>query len=152
MAKCNTYNIDYHAVGEGQSTIEFQITDALFELCDSPEIKHGEGLAVFSVNKKGDTARVDVNIKATINAPCDRCLDDVNIQVEWTGETLFKVTEHEGEYDGDIIYINPRHQTVELGQYIYESIILALPLERAHADIKNCNPDMLKYITLEVQE
>lgn len=149
MAEYNTYNTDYHTIKEGLSTLELPITDALFELCNSPEIKHGEGLATFTINKNGDTAKVNVDINAQINAPCDRCLDDVKINVRWTGETIFKVTDIDGEYDGDIIFIKTQNPIVELGQYIYESIILALPLERAHTNIELCNPDMLKYITSE---
>ena len=145
----NTYNTDYHAISEGLSTIEFPITDALFGLCDSPEIKQGEGTATFNINKKGDTARVNVSINAQINVPCDRCLEDINIKIQWTGETIFNVTDIEEEYDGDIIYIKPKNPKVELAQYIYESIILAIPIERAHTNIQQCNPDMLKYITTE---
>ncbi len=149
MAKSNTYNIEYHAISEGLSTLEIPITDTLFELCSSPEIKQGQGLATFEIIKKGQNARVNVDIKATISTPCDRCLEDVEIKTQWTGETIFKATDIEGEYDGDIIFINTLTQQIELAQYIYESIILALPIERAHTNIDMCNQDMLKYITPE---
>ena len=46
--------------------------------------------------------------------------------------------------DGDILWISPADDTLDLGQYLYESIMLSLPFQRVHPDIRNCNPDMLK--------
>ena len=149
MSKSTTYNIDYHSISEGISTLEFPITDELFELCGSPEIKRGAGVAIFHLNKNGHTATADVSLQAKVVSPCDRCLDEFTLDLEWTGRTVLKVTEHTGDYDGDIIYISMQNQNTDLAQYIYESIILALPIERAHDDITDCNPEIVKFISQE---
>ncbi len=151
MAMSNTYNIDYHAISEGNSTLEFAINDELFAICQSPEILHGDGKAVFTINKNGNTAKANVNIITTVVSPCDRCLDECSIDVNWTGQTIFKLTEHTDEYDGDIIYVNNSNQSLDLAQYIYESIILALPIERAHQNIEHCNTDVTKFISTNIE-
>ena len=45
------------------------------------------------------------------------------------------------------MWISPADGEVSLAQYIYESIVLALPYSRVHAD-GECDPDMLARFTV----
>ena len=56
---------------------------------------------------------------------------------------LVKFSDEVHEYDGEVIWLLPMEDEVDLTQYIYESIVLALPYQRVHPD-GECNPDMLE--------
>jgi uncharacterized metal-binding protein YceD (DUF177 family) len=63
-------------------------------------------------------------------------------------QTLFvKMGETPGEVEDDVLMIGRDDHEIEVGQYLYEFIILALPYQRVHPDDPEgnpaCNPEML---------
>ena len=56
---------------------------------------------------------------------------------------VVKFSDEVHEYDGEVMWMLPGEDRVELAQYIYESIVLSLPYQRVHPD-GECNPDMLE--------
>jgi uncharacterized metal-binding protein YceD (DUF177 family) len=63
-----------------------------------------------------------------------------------------KFSEEEHPFEGDILWINPADAQLDLEQYIYESIVLNLPLSRVHPEDVHgtplCNPAMLERFTI----
>ncbi len=47
------------------------------------------------------------------------------------------------EYDGEVLWLAPGEDEVDLAQYIYESIVLSLPYQRVHPE-GGCDPGMLR--------
>ena len=60
---------------------------------------------------------------------------------------MVKFSDDIRDYDGEVMWISPADGEVELAQYIYESIVLAMPYRRVHPD-GECNPDMLARFTV----
>lgn len=63
--------------------------------------------------------------------------------IHYEGQLLVKFSDEVHEYDGEVMWLLPMEDEVDLTQYIYESIVLALPYQRVHPD-GECNPDMLE--------
>ena len=59
------------------------------------------------------------------------------------GGSVVKFSEEVHEYDGEVMWMLPGEDQVDLKQYIYESIVLSLPYQRVHPE-GMCNPDMLE--------
>ena len=74
---------------------------------------------------------------------CDRSLEDCNVPIHYEGQLLVKFSDEVHEYDGEVRWLLPMEDEVDLTQYIYESIVQALPYQRVHPD-GECNPDMLE--------
>lgn len=149
MIKYSSYTIDYQSLKNGVSQFEFPITKELFELYQESEIDNGKGMVKLTVNKNGNVAQMHTEIDAFVTMPCDRCLDFVDIKVDWQGDCLIKVSDQQGEYDGEIIWVGTRQNMVDLIQYFYESIVLGLPICRVHKSIENCNKEVVKYLNIE---
>ena len=74
-----------------------------------------------------------------LNVACDRCNKPLDIEIEGQQRQLFKVSERE-EYDNEeVVIISANDYEVDVSEYIYECIILALPLRKVHKK-KNCDP------------
>ena len=54
-----------------------------------------------------------------------------------------KFSDEPREYDGEVLWLLPGEDEVDLSQYIYESIVLSLPYQRVHPE-GECDPEMLK--------
>ena len=66
-----------------------------------------------------------------------------------TRQTIFvKVGETPGELEDDVIMIGKDDHEIEVGQLMYEYILLSLPVQRTHPEDASghstCNPEMLK--------
>ena len=61
---------------------------------------------------------------------------------------LVKVSEKRVEDEAELIYLHPNDFQVEIAQYIYEFVILSLPIRRVHPDGEDgeslCDPVMIK--------
>jgi uncharacterized metal-binding protein YceD (DUF177 family) len=73
-------------------------------------------------------------------------------------QTIYvKVGDTPGELEDDVIMIGKDEHEIEVGQIMYEYIVLTLPVQRVHPEDASghttCNPDMLKRLNeLKPQE
>ena len=80
---------------------------------------------------------------AHVVVECDRCLEDCRVPIDFEGQLVVKFSDEVHEYDGEVMWMLPGEDRVELAQYIYESIVLSLPYQRVHPE-GECNPEMLE--------
>jgi uncharacterized metal-binding protein YceD (DUF177 family) len=89
-----------------------------------------------------------------VKVVCDRCLEICDQPVEAENRILVKTGSTWNEDDPDLLTIPADEHELDIRQYLYEFIHLALPLQRFHPDNKDgtstCNPDMLKRINQHV--
>lgn len=147
LTTSSIYTIDYQALKSGVTEITFNIENDLFTLWDESEISGGSGNINVLINKNGNVAQMDTKIDAIVSVICDRCLDPVDVKVEWEGKCVIKVSDEQGEYDGDILWVGTRENMVDFGQYFYESIVLGLPICRSHESVEQCNQEVVKFIS-----
>ncbi|MFI3318096.1 MAG: DUF177 domain-containing protein [Rikenellaceae bacterium] len=143
MAAVNSYKIEYKALGIGEYAYSFTIDDALFASYEGCEISHGEGSASVSLKRSETMLELEVAISARVTTPCDRCLDDCQIAIEFQAPLVVKFSDETDLYDGEVMWIPTGQSHVDLAHYIYESIIISLPYQRTHAE-GECNPEMME--------
>jgi uncharacterized metal-binding protein YceD (DUF177 family) len=140
---------------ESKDTFEFSVNTGFFSDFQNPEILKGSVEISLDVEPFSHFMNVVLTFSGILTVSCDRCLENLDIPVE--GEELLSVRfgkapdEPEEENTEDIIYVNAEDEEIDLTDYVYESICLALPIQRVHANDANgkslCNPEMLKYIS-----
>jgi uncharacterized metal-binding protein YceD (DUF177 family) len=103
---------------------------------------------------------LELSVKGTVDLLCDRCLDFYSQKVN-SKSKLFVKFGHQEEDDGDEIIINFYDDyQINVAQYLYELVILGLPIKRVHpmdeTGQSTCDPEMLKkldeYLVEESQE
>ncbi len=147
MKKASRYSIDYQGLSQGGHSFVFDFGDDLFTDGVEAGILGGEGRVEIGLSRHSNFMELGVRISGVVRLECDRCLDEYQQDIDWQGELVVKITEQEGEYDGDIIWLHPAQSRLDLGDWIYESIVLSLPIQRVHNDLGDCNPDVVRYIT-----
>ena len=146
MTVSSTYSIEFQALSPGIHEFQFDINDSLFTMWEESEIKHGKGTAVVTLNKAASKMVLDVAIASQVELECDRCLEEFRMPVDYHGQLTVKMTDQviDQESDGDEMWLSYQADTLPLAQYFYESIVLSLPYQRVHPDMKDCNPAMLE--------
>ncbi|MDE6069663.1 MAG: DUF177 domain-containing protein [Alistipes sp.] len=137
------YSIAYKGLKNGVHEFDFEVGGALFEAFGSTEIKSGSCRAHVTLTKAETQLVADVIIRGAVVVACDRCLEDCRVPVEFEGRLVVKFSDEVREYDGEVLWLLPGEDEVDLAQYIYESIVLSLPYQRVHPE-GECDPEMLR--------
>ena len=144
------YSIGYKGLSNNTFDYDFIVDDALFAAYESREVLGGDCRVKINLAKNSNQMELDVEIVGQVVCECDRCLDPCNIPINYEGHLVVRISTEEGEYDGEIMWLNPAEDYLDLTQYIYESIILSLPYQRVHTE-GECNPDMMARVAQVTQ-
>lgn len=148
MGKLSEYRIPFRGLSDGVHRFDFEIGDAFFKELDSSEIEHGQLNVVLELDRQPRLLTLRFELEGTIGLPCDRCLGTLSYPVR-DAQTLFIRIGHEaGEQSDNVVVIPENEYQVDVSQYIYEFIVLALPMKRVHPDDEEgkstCDPFFLE--------
>ena len=142
MEQIGLYKIAYKGLKTGSYDFDFQVDNSLFEAYETEEIKGGDCLVRVRLDRSEAMLELNISIEGKVICECDRCLEDCPIAIDYNGDLVVKFSEETDFYDGDVMWISPSEDMLDLTQYIYESIVLSLPYQRVHPE-GECNPDMI---------
>ena len=136
------YSVAYKGLKNSSFDFDFEVDDTLFAAYESRDIRGGKCQVKATMQKSEHQLDFDFVITGEVTCECDRCLDFCQVPIDYQGHLIVRLSEEEGEYDGEVMWLNPAETEVDLTQYIYESIVLSLPYQRVHPE-GECNPDMM---------
>ncbi len=140
------YYIEIKGLSTGKHDFTFDIDHDFFSLFEGSEVEKGRLTAFVTINKTPAITALQAHIKGSVTVECDRCLDELELQVDNQSEAIVKYASQEEEdlnEDEGIIYVNPVKNEIELAQYFFDTIILSLPLQRVHPN-GECNQEMME--------
>lgn len=140
MGRFDKYNVDLKGLKSASLEMEFELDNLFFGDIDGEEFQKGAVKATVTVRKNRDVYDFTFVLQGTVVVPCDRCLDDLEIEVA-TENTLKVRLGDDYADDGDIVVVPEQDGDFNIAWYLYEFIALALPMKRVHAPGK-CNHEM----------
>jgi uncharacterized metal-binding protein YceD (DUF177 family) len=148
MNYLSQYTLPFSGLSEGKHQFDFTADDRFFAEFETSEVEKGELMIQVELEKRSTYLSLTFSIKGTVELVCDRCLENFNYPLESNRKLLVKFSEKQIEDEAELIYLHPNDFQVEIAQYIYEFVILSLPIRRVHPDGDNgetlCDPVMIK--------
>jgi uncharacterized protein len=143
------YIIQFVGLSLGEHLYTFNVTDSFFKDFDYSEIEQGNLQVNLSLLKQSTMMVLRFEINGTVKVNCDRCTGELDLPIKENYKLIVKVGGNDStDEDDDIITIAANEYELDLSQYIYEYIILSIPIKRIHPDDKNgnttCDKEMLK--------
>ena len=141
------YVIQFAGLKEGRHEFKFDVDDSFFEQFESSEIKKGKLDVTVILDKNRQVLEMGFFIQGTVQSICDRCLDELDLPLQYQGKLFFKFGEESYELTDEIIILSSSEYKINISQYIYEFIHLALPYRKIHPDINGasgCNSGMIQ--------
>ena len=150
--ECMDLKINLQKVNHEETSVSLDLHDDFFQHLEQNEIKAGNIHLDLKIRESaGETFILKFNIHGTVIVECDRCLDDLALDVH-VEETIKVKYEDESDSSADDIKFIPKNTTTYDASWdVYEIVELALPIQRTHA-IEECNEDMLNHICIEFTE
>ena len=140
MGRFDKYNVDLKGMRVASLELEFDLDNAFFADIDGEEFQKGTVKARVAVNKNRDIFDFSFSLAGTVIVPCDRCLDDLAIDIDTENTLRVKLGDSYAD-EGDIVIVPENEGDLNIAWYLYEFIVLALPMKRVHAPGK-CNHEM----------
>lgn len=140
MGRFDKYNIDLKGLKSEPLELAFDLDDAFFGNIEGEEFQRGAVKAVVTARKNRDVFDFTFSLSGVVIVPCNRCLDDLEIEVETENALRVKFGSDYAD-DGDTVVVPEQDGDLNIAWYLYEFIVLALPMRRVHAPGK-CNPNV----------
>ena len=149
MSAARDYTVNLGSLGYGEEEFEFHVSDMFFQKFEQSVIEKGDVDVLVVVEKKDNMILFDFTTSGEVTVPCDRCLQDLVMEIEGYNELIVKIGDHNEELSEDVIMISSKEHEIDLSQYIYEFISLMMPMRKIHDESENgqaCDPEVLKEI------
>jgi uncharacterized protein len=126
------YSVNIIGLSSNAHTFDFKIGDEFFVTYGTEILQGGDFEAKVVLDKHETFIDADFSIKGKARLVCDRCLEPFEEPFKVHRKVMFKYGDEAAEISDEIVVISRDQAQLELGQFIYEFISLAIPIKKLH--------------------
>jgi uncharacterized protein len=126
------FKINIIGLSHKQHQYDYQIGEEFFRHYGTGIVSEGELDVLVTLDKRETMIETRFEIKGKVTLICDRSLDPFQYPLKVDKHVIFKFGDKDEELSDEIIMIHRDSDSLELGQYIYEFIGLAIPMKKLH--------------------
>ena len=147
MDRLKDYSISFKGLKDGSHKFEYQIGASFFKLFDGSLIESGHLNAIVNLDKSQNLLVIDFKIYGKVDSICDNCLAPMELPVKCSERIYVNFGHDYAEQTEEIIVLPYEEHQINVAHWLYEFIVVSLPLRHVHPDDANgnptCNADML---------
>ncbi len=133
--KLKEFNIPFSGLKLGKHEFVYEIENAFFESFDYQEF-NGASIQVKAILEKMSTMmELKIKAKGTVNVDCDLTGEPYDQPISSDLHLVVKFGEEYNDEDDEILIIPHGEYQINVAQYIYEMLVLAVPQKRVHPGI-----------------
>jgi uncharacterized metal-binding protein YceD (DUF177 family) len=126
------YRINIIGLSNRIHHFQYEFGDEFFEQFDSKLVSEGNFHVNVALDKRETFLDADFEIRGVAKLACDRTLEPFDYPIDLKRKMVFKYGDRDEEITDEITIIQRDTAWLELGQYIYEFIALAIPIKKLH--------------------
>ncbi len=136
------YILPIKGMSVGKHEFEFAVGSEFFLTIENSLITDANLDVYLTVDKKSTHIFLEMELKGVVDTECDRCLDSISFPIDINGKLLVKfVRSCEEEETDEVMILDPSEPELDLSQFIYDYVCLALPIYKTHPQ-GECNKEM----------
>ena len=128
----DTFRVNIVGLANKIHHFNYELGDEFFKRYGTDLISKGSFVVNVAINKHETFLEVDFDIKGTAQLICDRSLEPFDYPIKTHKMVVFKFGDEDREITEEIMLIHRDTVSLELGQFIYEFISLAVPMKKLH--------------------
>jgi uncharacterized metal-binding protein YceD (DUF177 family) len=137
MSKTKEYVIPFVGLKLGKHKFEYQINNAFFEIFDYNEFQNSDIKVNVVLDKKSNLLEIEFKHKGTVNVPCDLTSEDFDLPVKGKLKLIVRFGDTYNNDNEELLILPFGEFEIDIAQYMYEMIVLSIPLRRVHPGIKD---------------
>lgn len=141
MKYLKNYLIQFAGLKQGVHHFEFEIDKKFFQCFENSEVKEGQLTVKVDLEKQSTVLVFNMECEGVVNVMCDRCTDYFDLEIVGEERFIVKLGNEDGNNTEDVVFLPVTEHEINIAQFIYEMILLSIPLQRVHPK-GMCNKEM----------
>ncbi|SDS38018.1 YceD family protein [Winogradskyella sediminis] len=137
MKALKSYTIPFVGLKVGMHHFDFQIDNEFFEHFEYDEFNAVDVKIDLEFEKKSTLLELFFSAKGSVNVNCDITNEPYDQAINDDFKLVIKFGNEYNDDNEDILIIPHGEYEINVAQYIYELIILAVPIKRIHPGIED---------------
>ncbi len=157
MKQLNEFLIPFIGLKLGKHQFEYQINKSFFEDFGYDEYEDSNIKVNVVLEKKSTLMELAFKHKGTVNVPCDLTGELFDLPVKGKIKLVVQFGEQFNNDNEELLILPHGEYQLDIKQYVYEMIVLSVPLKKTHPGIKDGTLqtpalDKLKELTVQNQK
>ena len=137
MMKLKEFDIPFSGLKQGKHTFDYSIGNKFFESFGYDEFNAAKIDLHVVLNKTGTVLELEMQAEGSVNVDCDTTNEPYDQEILGNLELVVKFGDEYNDENDEILIIPYGEHRVNIAQYIYEMLVLAVPGKRVHPGVLN---------------
>lgn len=135
MKKLKEFIIPFSGLKLGKHEFEYKIDNTFFESFGYEEFNSSSINLKAELNKMNTMMELAISASGSVNVNCDLTSEPYNQEVESDLQLVIKFGDDYNDEDDEILILPHGEYQVNIAQYVYEMLVLAVPQKRVHPGV-----------------
>ncbi|NJB71417.1 uncharacterized metal-binding protein YceD (DUF177 family) [Saonia flava] len=149
MVKQKEFDIPFSGLSLGKHKFDYNIKNTFFESFDYNEFNKADIHIDAQLNKLTTMLELELSATGIVNVNCDITNEPYDQEIKGDLELVIKFGEEYNDENDEILIIPHGEHQINIAQYIYEMLVLAVPLKRVHPGVLDGSLDSEALTRLE---
>ncbi|MBU2995816.1 DUF177 domain-containing protein [Cellulophaga baltica] len=137
MKKHREFVIPFSGLKQGKHKFNFKIDNTFFESFEYNEFNNATVDLEVLLNKSSTMLELEMTASGTVNVYCDVTSEAYDQPIQADLELVVKFGEEFNDDNDEILILPHGDFQVDISQYVYEMLVLAVPLKKVHPGVSD---------------
>jgi uncharacterized metal-binding protein YceD (DUF177 family) len=133
--KKEEFNIPFSGLKQGKHEFKYEVKNTFFESFGYTDFNDAEVVLHALMNKTSTMLEFELIAKGIVNVDCDITNEPYDQEISAKLELVVKFGDDFNDDNDEILIVPHREHQVNVGQYVYEMLVLAVPQKRIHPGV-----------------
>ncbi len=147
LGKLASYKLSLHRLSFGTKVFKYHLDENFFNEIEASEVRRADVAATLQVvHEHEGIYDLDFDFNGTLWIPCDRCLDDMSLDVDATWHLTVKEGERYDDSSDDVLTVPQSWRELDLQPLMRDTVLLTIPIMHVHPE-GGCNSAMMEQLS-----
>ncbi|HCO84172.1 MAG TPA: hypothetical protein DIT95_11635 [Arenibacter sp.] len=135
MMQHKEFVIPFSGLKQGKHEFEYTIENTFFESFEYDEFNGADIKLDVTLNKMSTMMELEMKARGTVNVNCDLTSEPYDQKIKADLELVVKFGDEYNNDNDEILIIPHSEYQINIAQYVYEMLVLSVPLKKVHPGV-----------------
>ena len=137
MKDLKDFDISFIGIKDGMHQFEYEIDNKFFDFFNYDEFYNSKVKVVLSFLKKPTMFELTFNCNGWVEVDCDLTSERFHQPIDASMDLIVKFGDEYNDENEELVIIPHADYKINVAQYIYEAIVLTVPIKRIHPGVSD---------------
>jgi len=135
MIKQKEFDIPFSGLKQGKHKFDYKIENKFFESFGYDEFNDAKIALHVVLNKMSTMLELEMQAEGSVNVDCDTTAEPYDQKINGNLELVVNFGDEYNDENDEILIIPHSEHQLNIAQYVYEMLVLAVPQKRIHPGV-----------------